>query len=286
MKKIKTLLITVFAFVLAIACMTSAAACSGPATAKEKVGIKNIALTTESYAFVIKKGNTEMQTAANELLEEISANGTLQNIIASFFDGTATFAYTNPASPDGCLVVATSANFPPFEYKKGSQLTGIDMQIASLLAAKLNKTLYILDEAFQSVFTSVNTGEAAIGMAGITVTESRLQTYDFSNEYYASTQVIVVKDSDDTFDACTTAEEVEAILATKTKAYTIGTQSGTTGYFYASGEDPDWFPGFTNLSVNGYDTGALAIKDLQNGKINAVVLDLQPALMICKSLNK
>lgn len=277
----KKVLIAVLAVVMVVGCIFAFAACGN----KTKVEVKDIELTAESYAFVLKKNNTELQTKANELLAELKANGELDKIINSFFDGTATFQYTNPADKEGCLVVATNAYFPPFEYYEGDKLTGVDMKIASLLAEKLGKTLYILDEEFSSIFTSVDNGEADIGMAGITVTEARKAVYDFTDEYYTSAQVIMVKADDTTFDACKTAEDVEKILAAQNQSYIIGTQTGTTGYMYAKGDEDFGYEGFSNLTVNHYKTGALAAQDLANGKINAVIIDKQPALMIAKSIN-
>ena len=273
----------ILAIVTIVSCVFALAACGGKT---EAVEVKGIELTAESYAFLVKKGNTAMVTAANDLLSDLKASGELDTIINSFFDGSATFEYTNPASSDGCLIVATNAYFPPFEYYNGNKLTGVDMKIASLLAQKMNKTLYILDEDFDAIFTSVNSGEADIGMAGITVTAARKEIYDFTNEYYESAQVLVVKESDTTFDACKTAEDVEAILAKQDKNFIVGTQNGTTGYMYTAGDEDFGYDGFKGLTVNGYKTGALAIKDLANGKINAVIIDKQPALMIAKSLNK
>ena len=274
------------AIIMALAIIVSCVAVFAACNKGEKVKvIKEIELTAESYAFVVKKGETTVKNAANELLAELKASGELDKIINSFFDGSATFEYENPASKDGCLVVATNAYFPPFEYYNGNKLTGVDMKIASLLAAKLNKTLYILDEEFDTIFESVDTGEAAIGMAGITVNATRLAKYDFTNEYYESAQVIIVKESDTTFDACETAADVEAILAEQDKNYIIGAQNGTTGYMYSAGNEDFEYDGFKNLTVNGYKTGALAVKDLSNGKINAVIIDKQPALMIAKSIN-
>ena len=271
----------ILALAIIVSCVAVFAACNNG----EKVKVIDIELTAESYAFIVQKGNTTMKAAADALLDELKASGELDTIINSFFDGTATFEYENPASKDGCLVVATNAYFPPFEYYNGNKLTGVDMKIASLLAAKLNKTLYILDEEFDAIFTSVSTGEADIGMAGITVNEERQKSFDFSKEYYESAQVLIVKESDTTFDACKTAEDVEAIFAKQDKQYIIGTQTATTGYMYCAGDEDFGYDGFTNLTVNGYTTGALATKDLSNGKVNAVVIDKQPALMIAKSIN-
>jgi polar amino acid transport system substrate-binding protein len=92
--------------------------------------------------------------------------------------------------------------------------------------------------------------------------------------------------SDTTFDNCKTAADVEAILASKGSDYKIGTQNGTTGFMYSKGDADFGYDGFANVTTQGCTTGALAMKDLQNGKLNAVILDLQPSLMISKSMNK
>jgi polar amino acid transport system substrate-binding protein len=123
-------------------------------------------------------------------------------------------------------------------------------------------------------------------MAGMTVTETRKQQVDFATSYYTSAQVITVRASDTTFDNCKTVDDVEAILKEQSKKYKVGTQAGTTGYMYTNGDADFEYDGFANLTTKAYSTGALAMKDLSNGKINAVILDKQPSLMIAKSINK
>ena len=250
-------------------------------------------LTAEKYAFAVAKENTELKNAANELLDELKKNGELDKIINSFFDGSAEFAYENTVSsvPTGAdrenyLVVATNAYFPPFEYYEGNKLTGVDMKIASLLAEKLNKTLYINDMEFDSVITSVKNGESDIGMAGMTVNEERLKTVDFTTEYYESAQVLIVRDDDKVFAECKSADDIVAKLSTQDSSFIVGTQNGTTGYMYSAGDEGFGYDGFKNLETKGYTTGALAVLDLANGKINAVILDKQPAIMIAESTNK
>lgn len=253
----------------------------------KKVKVIDIELTEESYAFALKKGDTEMAAVANELLAELQANGQLDSIITSFFEGTTEFTYTNPVSKDGCLVVATNAQFPPFEYKQGNKFTGIDIQIAKLLADKLGKTLYVDDMDFDAALLSVSGANptADLAMAGITVNAERLETMDFTNTYYTSAQVIIVREDDTTFDNCNTYEDVENILKQQSKSYTIGTQNGTTGFMYSNGDEGFGYPGFTNLTTAGYQNGALAVQDLSAGKINAVIIDKQPAIMISASVN-
>ena len=250
-------------------------------------------LTAEKYAFAVSKENTALKDAANELLAELKANGELDNIINSFFDGTATFTYENPVSsvPTGAdrdkyLVGATNAYFPPFEYYEGAKLSGVDMHIASLLAKKLNKTLYIYDMEFDSVIVSVKQGQADIGMAGMTVNEERLKSIDFTSEYYESAQVLVVREGDTVFANCKSADEITAKLAEQGKSFKVGTQNGTTGYMFTAGDEGFGYDGFKNLTCNGYTTGALAILDLANNKVDAVILDKQPAKMIAANTNK
>ncbi len=250
-------------------------------------------LTAESYAFAIAKENTALKTATNELLADLKANGELDKIINSFFDGTATFAYTNPVSEvptgadkDNYLIVATNAYFPPFEYYEGNKLSGVDMKIASLLAEKLGKTLYINDMDFDTIITSVKNGESDIGMAGMTVNEARLELIDFTTEYYESAQVLIVREDDTVFADCKSATEIETVLAAQSKDFIVGTQNGTTGFMYTAGDADFGYDGFKNLETKSYTTGALAVLDLANGKIDAVIIDKQPAIMIAESTNK
>lgn len=248
-------------------------------------------LTAEKYAFAVAKENTELKLAANLLLAELKITGELDKIINSFFDGTANFVYTNPvesvpaAERSKYLVVATNAYFPPFEYYEGDKLTGVDMKIASLLAERLGKTLYINDMEFDSIITSVKNGESDIGMAGMTVNEERLKSIDFTDEYYESAQVLIVREDDKVFADCKSADDIIAKLGEQKKRFKVGTQNGTTGYMFSAGDEGFGYDGFKNLTTNGYTTGALAVLDLSNGKVDAVILDKQPAIMIAESTN-
>ena len=84
----------------------------------------------------------------------------------------------------------------------------------------------------------------------------------------------------------TPAEDIENVLKAQNSKYTIGTQKGTTGYMYSAGNEDFEYKGFKNLTTKGYTTGALAMLDLINGKIDAVILDMQPSVMIAASMNK
>lgn len=294
MKKIISLFLVVVMLLTTLVVFASCGDKEDGADGSSKVKVyETYDLTSEKYAFAVAKENTALKTAANELLAELKANGELDKIINSFFDGSATFTYANPVSsvPTGAdrenyLIVATNAYFPPFEYYEGDKLSGVDMKIASLLAEKLGKTLYIYDMEFDSVIISVKNAQADIGMAGMTVNEERLKTIDFTTEYYESAQVLVVRENDTVFADCKNADDIVAKLAAQNKDFKVGTQNGTTGYMYTAGDEGFGYDGFKNLTCNGYTTGALAIRDLANSKVDAVILDKQPAKMIAASTNK
>ena len=120
----------------------------------------------------------------------------------------------------------------------------------------------------------------------MTVNEERLKTVDFTTEYYESAQVLIVREDDTVFADCKSADDIVAKLSAQDTSFVVGTQNGTTGYMYSAGDEGFGYDGFKNLKTNGYTTGALAVLDLANGKVNAVILDKQPAIMIAESTNK
>lgn len=287
MKKIVALTLCL-AMVLSFAVLF--ASC-GEEKAKVKV-YTEYELTAESYAFAVAKENTDLKEAANELLTALGTSGKLDAIINSFYDGTATFSYENPvhivpsgADRENYLIVATHANFPPFENNEGKKFSGIDMNIAYLLAEKLGKTLYINNMDFDAVIASVKNGESDIGMSGITINEARMKLVDFTTEYYESAQVLITREDDSVFADCKSAEDVERTLKKQGKDFIVGVQKGTTGFMYTAGDD-DGYEGYKNLETKSYATGSLAVLDLANGKINAVIIDKQPAILFAKTANE
>ena len=183
------------------------------------------------------------------------------------------------------LVVATNAQFEPFEYKSGENFLGIDMEIAKQLADYLGKELVIKDMEFDAVCLSVGQHKCDIAMAGLTVNEKRTEYVTFSTSYYTANQKIIVKGDDTTFDDCKTAEDAEAILNGFDASTKIGVQNGTTGNWYVAG-DEDWgVDGFKTECV-GYGSGALAVQDLINGNINYVIIDSEPAKFITDAINE
>lgn len=159
---------------------------------------------------------------------------------------------------EGVLVMGTNATFPPYEYYDGDEIVGIDQEIAAAVAEKLGLELEIKDMDFGSIVTAVQTDKVDIGLAGMTVTEERLENVDFSDSYATGVQVIIVPEDSD----IASADDLEGKQ--------IGVQENTTGHIYCSddyGED----------HVTAYTAGANAIEALKIGKVDCVVIDNEPA---------
>ncbi len=196
------------------------------------IKIIDIPLTTEQYAYGVDKAQPDLLAKVNAFIASIKADGTLKAIFDKYnsleYDDEGNViggddaivgvssAQKNSSNAAGQLVVATNAAFAPYEYKKGDKFAGIDMEIASLLAKHLGLELVIEDMDFDAVVTSVGKNGVDIAMAGLSVTATRKQAVNFSDSYYEGAyQVLIVKKDNTEFDACTTKEQVEAILKNK-----------------------------------------------------------------------
>lgn len=285
MKKISKVLAVLLVVALIVATF---AACSSKSTdsTNGKVKVIDIALSDEEYAFGVDKNQPELKQQVNDFIAEIKENGKLDEVCNKYFSDGVPEGVTSAAedASKDQLVVATNAEFKPFEYKEGDKFYGIDMELANLLAQKLGKELVIVDMAFDAVLLSVQQGKADIGMAGLTVTEERAQQVDFSDSYYSASQKLIVKSDDTTFDNCTTKEDVDAILKGFNASVTIGGQNGTTGQFYVEGSEDFGFDAL-NATWKGYANGSLAVQDLINGGLNYVIIDAAPAEAIVNSIN-
>lgn len=154
--------------------------------------------TVEEYAMCLSKDNTELKDKINGALAELKADGTLDNIIANYIgdDTKGKFPYTSPEGTDrsaGTLIMATNAAFEPYEYYDGDKIVGIDADMAQAVCDKLGYELQIEDMEFDSIINAVQSGKADIGVAGMTVTEDRLTSVDFTDPYTTASQVMIVR---------------------------------------------------------------------------------------------
>ena len=279
---------------LAAAMALSVVACGGKeeaaeAPAEEAVTAKviDVELTEEQYAYGVDKNQPELLEEVNAFIAEIKENGTFDEICDRYFgDGepVAVESAEEDASKEQ-LVVATNAEFAPFEYMEGDKYYGIDMEIAKALADYLGQELVIVNMSFDAVCLSVGQSKCDIAMAGLTITEERKEVVNFSESYYNAAQKIVVPSNNTEFDECAAAEDVAAILNEKDDTTKVGFQAGTTGQFYTEG-DADW--GFDGYAVEaiGYDNGSLAVQDMLNGNLDYVIIDAAPAVAITTAINE
>ena len=159
----------------------------------------------------------------------------------------------------GKLTMATNAAFPPYEMTTDAgEFEGIDIETAQAIADKLGLELQIDDMDFDAALLSVQQGKADIVMAGVTVTDERKAVMDFSDSYATGIQSIVVPEGSD-------IASPDDLAGKK-----IGTQRGTTGYIYCSDD-------FGDENVVAYDDGLTAVQALNNGQVDAVVIDNAPA---------
>ena len=159
----------------------------------------------------------------------------------------------------GKLTMATNATFPPYEMTTDAgTIEGIDVDTAKAIAEKLGLELQIDDMDFDAALLSVQQGKADIVMAGVTVTDERKAVMDFSDSYATGIQSIIVPNDSD-------IASPDDLSGKK-----IGTQRGTTGYIYCSDD-------FGEDSVVAYDNGLTAVQALNNGQVDAVVIDNAPA---------
>lgn len=158
------------------------------------------------------------------------------------------------------LVMGTNASFPPYEFvDDNNNIVGIDAEIAKALADKLGMELTIKDMEFDSLIPAVKSGSIDVVLAGMTVTDERKESVNFSDSYATGIQSIIVKDGSE----ITNADQLK-------NAKKIGVQTGTTGDIYCTDD-------FGKDKVNQYANGSLAVAALKNGQVDAVVIDNEPA---------
>jgi polar amino acid transport system substrate-binding protein len=127
----------------------------------------------------------------------LKADGTLQSILDYYIGGVEGAApYQSPADVDhskGTLKMGTNAAFPPYEYWEENEIRGVDADFARAICDKMGYALEIEDMDFDSIIVAVQSGKVDFGAAGMTVTETRLQSIDFTESYCTATQVVIVK---------------------------------------------------------------------------------------------
>lgn len=227
MKKVKRLA----ALLLAAGMMVSMAACTSASDSNNSSNNSNSSSSSDSSA----SGNS---SASESSIDKIKA--------------------------DGKIVMATNAQFEPFEYIEGTDFKGIDIEISQKIADELGVELEIHDVKFESVIAEITTGKANFAAAGLSITPERLENVDFSNEYFSATQSIVVM-----------KEGSSVAKPEDLKDKVVGVQTGTTADTYVTDEKGENNVGVKE--VKRYNSFMDAVNDLMTGRLDAVVMDDFPA---------
>lgn len=292
MKKMAKFVVSFMLVAVVIGASFALVACNGDD--KNYVAVAAIDLLQEDFGIAVKKGNTSLMNAVNVVIDEWLANGKM-NQYMDYYSALANEEKggESAVAPDGLqtswdfgsatevVTMYTEAGFAPYEFYKGENIVGLDVAIMSQVAVNLGKKLEVKDVVFDVVATNVanSTGDA-VGAAGITINDERKQIVDFSNVYSSSTLVIV-------------SENGQYSSVKDLAGKTVGVQEGTSGdliisaakgagYTYENEDGQDVTVTAAGATVKQYKQYALALQDLKNGRIDAILMDKIPAELMLK----
>lgn len=292
MKKMAKFVVSFMLVAVIIGASFALVACNGDD--KNYVAVAAIDLLQEDFGIAVKKGNTSLMNAVNVVIDDWLANGKM-NQYMDYYSALANEEKggESAVAPDGLqtswdfgsatevVTMYTESGFAPYEFYKGENIVGLDVAIMSQVAVNLGKKLEVKDVVFDVVATNVanSTGDA-VGAAGITINDERKQVIDFSNVYASSTLVIV-------------SENGQYSSVKDLAGKTVGVQEGTSGdliisaakgagYTYENEDGQDVTVTAVGATVKQYKQYALALQDLKNGRIDAILMDKIPAELMLK----
>lgn len=233
--------------------------------------------SNEQYAFAIGKNaskKAEILTTMNKVIDEIEIADIVSYYDALSLEETSSITLQHPNLSDntaGTLQVYTNAEFAPFEFRDNeNNVVGVDMYIMELVAEELNMKVNFNDINFDAIVGKVAAEDNAIGAAGMTVTDERLEKVDFSNTYFSTVQCIISKEA----EAFSKLEDL--------KGKKIGVQKGTTGWMIVEDAIANGVLKDTGAEVIQYDNGPVAFTALKSEKCDVVVIDELPAKKLVK----
>lgn len=157
--------------------------------------IVDLNLDVEEYAVAVRKGDKELLDSINATIRKMKDAGTFEMLKKSFMppDGNILIPELETGDYSDSIKMGTNAAFPPFEYTNGTNVAGFDVSFAKYIANDLHKNLQVFDISFSSLFDALEAGSIDFVCAGLTVNEERKALVDFSESYFTSKQVIVVR---------------------------------------------------------------------------------------------
>ena len=269
MKKLITLLLTALLAIVGCVGLMACKKDSAKYVAKAVVGAED-----EQYGYCISKTSTNktaILAAINEAIDETDMDAVVDYFTKvsngeTNIDNSLVFVDLSNNTA-GTLEIYTSSGFEPYEFigSDGTTVTGVDIYMMQLVAEKLNMQLHVNDVDFDGLVGAVATRDNAVGAAGISITDERKETVDFSDPYFSSVQYIISKESE-------SFTEIASLAGKK-----IGVQKGTTGCMLITEAIESGVLKDTGASIVEYETGAVAFVAMKQGKCDNVVIDELPA---------
>ena len=251
-------------------------------------------LLKEDFGIAVQKGNDTLLAAVNKVVDAWVADGTMTKYVDYYTDLADYEAGVDGVEkPDAgelattwdfgsateVITVYTESGFAPFEFISNNEVIGVDIAIMSQVAKDMGKKLDIKDVAFDTIPTCVEqaTGDA-VGAAGMTITDERKDTVDFSNIYYSST-LVVVSDKDKAISSVKDLDGLKVAVQEGTSGDLIISAAADGGYKYENEDEAEVTVTVgSETEVVRYKQYALALEDLKSGRVDAILMDKLPAL--------
>lgn len=292
MKKITKISISVLLIATVVGACFAFVACNDDSS--NLVAVAATDLLQEDFGIAVTKGNTSLMSAVNQVVDDWLANGKM-NQYMDYYSALANEENggETAVAPDGLqtswdfgsasevVTMYTESGFAPYEFVKGTSVVGLDVAIMSQVALNMGKKLEVKDVMFDVIATNVAQASGdAVGAAGITINDERKQVVDFSHVYSSSTLVVVSKDG-----------QFKSVKDLAGKS--VGVQEGTSGdliisaakgagYVYENEDGNEVVVKAEGATVKQYKQYALALQDLKNGRIDAILMDKIPAELMLK----
>ena len=226
-----------------------------------------------SFAFGVKKGSKHehLVTEFNEALAQMKEDGSLEEIINKWTasKGSSDSAVPETSTPAGQkasptkdkYIIASDSSFAPFVFQNDSnQYTGIDMELIKAIAKDQGFTVEVTNPGFDAAINSVQTGQADGIIAGMSVTDARKKTFDYSDPYYTANSILAVKDSSN----IKSYEEL--------KGKTVGVKTGTASQTFLEENKSKY-----GYSIKTFSDAASMYDSLNTGSV-AAVMDDEPVV--------
>ena len=157
--------------------------------------VLDIRFATEEYAIAVKKGNTALLASINKTISAMKTDGTYEKLVKAFMPADGAIVVPEAIVSNGSEIIkmGTNAAFPPFEYIEGTDPVGFDVTMSQMIARDLGKKLQVVDMAFDGLIAALQSDAIDFIAAGMTATDERRKNVDFSEPYYSSNQVIIVR---------------------------------------------------------------------------------------------